>query len=91
VPFHPEIQAVLTNHHPSNLAISHPVVRSSVGNRVGKIGGCNSYWDVEVSDIAETFLKAWLSATLGTATTQHAGDSLGGFVTLGLGKWGGSA
>ena len=29
---------VLTNHHPSNPAISHPLVRSSVGNRVGQIG-----------------------------------------------------
>ncbi|HEY5504742.1 MAG TPA: hypothetical protein VIK28_06245, partial [Sedimentisphaerales bacterium] len=42
VPFRPEIQAFLTNHHPSNPAISHPVVGSSVGNRVGKIGAAKN-------------------------------------------------
>ncbi|MGA9198185.1 MAG: hypothetical protein WB037_24120, partial [Pseudolabrys sp.] len=35
--FRPEIQVFLTNHKSSDAVFSHPVARSSVGDRVGKI------------------------------------------------------
>ena len=39
---HPEFQGFLTNHKPSYHVNSHPVVSSSVGNRVGNIGAAKT-------------------------------------------------